>query len=266
MKKSNIVRTLFVVMVICSPSMAAIYSSGSSFDTAGQGLYAFKPTDVIFPGFLETDPARRPEGNGGFSEFVQEIRNAVRSTGGAPLRNRARRRPPDGDDIARPAADTAYDTSIKTQLAPNPSTGNAPEVYLGVSVKKVLEEIPPPNPVAGDRQADRPSGTRPQSNLSSGSIRRGSLGGSGWLGGGFLSAGNSGWTSGFGLDLMPPKYSSDLGNTPYVGGQGTDGEASKGLRDLRRVVIDLVFNPYVYFSLLILSVLMFMARFRGPAA
>ena len=69
--------------------------------------------------------------------------------------------------------------------------------------------------------------------------------------------------SGFGFDLEPLVYPKDLGNGPYHGLNSDDPEVEKSLKALRRMVLDLVFNPFVYFSAMIAAVLMFMARFRG---
>ena len=267
MKKSNIVRTLLVVMAIYSPSMAAIYSPSTKFNAAAPDIHAFKPTEIVFPEFLEPDLTPRSEGYSGFSGFVQEIRNAVRSSGGAPRRNRTRGTSPAGNTAARQTADTNHESSIKIKLGPNSGTGDTAEVYLGVSLKQVLNEIPSPDSISGDRPAKSAGNNSPNKNkVSAGSAGGGSLGGGSWFRGGLLSTGNSGWSLGFGFDMTPLNYPTDLGNGPYISPQSSDEEVSKSLKALRRMVIDLVFNPYVYFSLLIISILMFMARIRGPSS
>ena len=63
--------------------------------------------------------------------------------------------------------------------------------------------------------------------------------------------------------LGPGRGPSDPGDGTYTGPGRSEEEVSKSLKKLRRIVLDLVFNPFVYFGGLIFSVLMFMARFRA---
>jgi hypothetical protein len=130
-----------------------------------------------------------------------------------------------------------------------------------------VKEIPPTGEITG-----RPTTTSETSKSVQGKVVSSAGGGGGtsrgsgnWLTGGFLSSAGSGGSGGFGFDLRPMDFSADLSDPNYRGPGRTEEEVSKSLKKLRRIVLDLVFNPIVYFGFLVLSVLMFMARFRASS-
>ncbi|MDA1323222.1 MAG: hypothetical protein O3C34_00610 [Proteobacteria bacterium] len=270
MKKSNIVRVLLVLMAMSPSSMAAIYSAVTGPNTGAPAIHAFKPSDVIFPGFIQTDLRQRPEDNRGFSGFLEEVRNAVNSTrGGASLTDRAEdaslanRRRDKGQ-----SRNATYESSTPIKLEPNSSTGATTEVYLGVSVKQIVSEIPPAGTIILERPTNGTTENRARGKGSySGSVKGGALGSGGsWLRGGFLSTGEANGLSGFGFDLQPMSFPTDQGTGAIFGAGPGEIEVTKGLKALRRIVLDLVFNPFVYFGGLIIAVFMFMARFRSTSA
>ena len=268
MKKSNVVRALLVLIAISSPSTAAMYSGVTGSNSRVTVIYAFKPSDVIFPGFERPEFSQRPEGYRGFSGFLQEIRRAVQSTGGAPRTNRVRDTPLAENSVGSQTTDNIYESSIPIQVRNNSRTGDTTEIYLGISVRQILNPILSTETITGKRPANGVRKNRRQGNGLSLASVRGESGSSesNWLSGSLLSTGNSGGISGFGLNLQPLSYPDDLGNEPYFGPQLTDAENTKGLIALRRIVLDLVFIPFVYFSALIVAALMFMARFRSSPA
>jgi len=265
-KKSSLVRTLLIFAAITSPSTAAMYTARVGFGALGPNIYAFKPMDVIFPGFVQPGQRERPEGYQGFSGFVQEVRNAVLSRGGVPLVDLNRDTPFADSAAGITREDPTFASSIPIKLGPDSRPGNTAEVFLGFSVKQIVDQIPAAVPLTGDRPETGSRISRPQGpSLSAPASLGGSLGaGSNWLSGGFLSLGGSGANSGFGIDQKPLTFPSDLGNGPYVNPNADDPGTEKSLRALRKMVLDLVFNPFVYFTALIVSILMFMARFKSP--
>ena len=266
-KKSNIVRALLVFLAISPSSKAAIYSPATGPNTGAPVIYAFKPSDVIFPGFVQTDLRQRPDDNRGFSGFVEEVRNAVNSArGGASLTNRAEAASLADRRTGSQSPYATYEASIPIKLEPNSRTGDKKEIYLGVSVKQIVSEIPPAGTAILERSKNGATENRAWGGgSSSGSVRGRSLSSSssGWLSGGFLSTGGATGLSGFGFDLQPMSFPADQGNGAYVNTGSGDVEVTKGLKALRRIVLDLVFNPFVYFGGLIVAVFMFMARFRS---
>jgi len=224
MKQSNIIRVLLVVMTISSSSTAAIYSATSNLDSAVWDIYALKPSDIIFPGFVQPDLRLRPEGYRGFSGFVREVRGAVQSTGGAPRTQQAQVRSFRESSAGSQTPDATYETSIPIRLGKDSGTGNTAEVFLGFSVKQVLNEIPATGTIAGERPANNVGKNRQQATgLSGASVRGGSLSRRGnWLGGGFLATGDSVWISGFGFDLRPLSYPTYPGNGPYFNPDSPD--------------------------------------------
>ena len=268
MKKSNIVRALLVFMAISSTSTAAIYSARTGLTSAAPDIFAYKPSDVIFPGFVQRDLRQRPDGYRGFSGFVQEVRVAIQAAGGAPRTVQAGNTSFAENSNQSQTSDTTYESSVPIKMGKNSPAGETTEVYLGVSVTQILSEIPTTGPITGGGPATNiRNNHRQASGLSSTSVRGGSLSSSGnWLSGSFFSTGNSSGLSGFGFDLRPNSYSTDLGNRPYVSRQRSDAKNSKGLKALRTLVLDMFFNPFVYVSILIVAVLMFMARFRSRIA
>ena len=268
MNKSNLVRAFLVLMAISSTSTAAIYSGVTGPYTGATEIYAFKPLDIIFPGFVLPNSIKRPDGSRGFSGFVQEVRKAVQSNGGAPRSNRDRGASFVEDDTESQTADNSFETSVPIKVGENSRAGDTTEIYLGFSVKEILDPISPTETGNGE---DTPNGVgrnRPRANISSSaSVRGGSLSsGASWLGGSFFSTWDSGGATGFGFDLQPMSFSNNLGNGLSGIPRSTNTETSKALIKLRKIVLDLVFNPFVYFSLLIVFVFLFMLRFRASPA
>jgi hypothetical protein len=265
MKDSKIIRALLVFAAISLPYVAVILSAKADVNIAAPDINTYRPLHVIFPGLVQRDLSQRPEGHRGFAGFVQEIRSAVRSTGGAPRATRARDRSFSQISVASQTTDPTYETSIPMRVGNKSRTGETAEVFLGFSVRQILNDGPHAGTITGERRSNKVGNNRNQTNrLSSASIRRGSLStGRNWFSGGFLSAEGSFTMSGFGLDLQPLRYPNDLGNGPYLSPHATDLENSKGLIALRKMVLDFVFNPFVYFTVLVISVYMFMARFRS---
>ena len=167
--------------------------------------------------------------------------------------------------VKRQPPTAAYESSIPIKLEPNSRTGDTTEIYLGVSVKQIVREIPPAGTIILERPTNGATENRARGKgSSSGSFRGGSLiSGGGLLSGGFLSTGGGNGLSGFGFDLQPMSFPNDQGNGAIFSAGPGEVEVTKGLKALRRIVLDLVFNPFVYFGGLIVAVFMFMARFRS---
>lgn len=267
MKNSNVVRALLVFVVISTPSMAAIYSATTALNSAAPDSLAFKPLDIIFSGNTRPNHRQRPEGYRGFSGFVREVRSAVKSTGGTRRISQGRSRSFTNFGAEIQTADPTYETSIPIRTGRNSGTEETTEVFVGFSVKQILSAGPPGGKITGERSSNSIGSTTGSAiGLGGASGRRGSSGSGGnFLGGGFLTTGGFFTTSGFGLDLRPLTYPKDLGNEPYVRRQPNDPDINKRLKALRQMVLDLVFHPLVYFSALVVFVLMFMSRFRKPA-
>jgi hypothetical protein len=262
-KEANIVRTLLVCMAIFAPTTAVIHSAKADINSAAHDIYALKPLDVILAGFVQADFSKRPEGYRGFSGFVQEVRNAVRSTEGAPRTERAQDRSSAANSAESQATDPTYESTIPIKVGQNSRTGDTAEVYLGTSVRQILDEIPPTGTTSQQRSESSVGTNRQQGGiLASASVGGVSLSSGGnWLSGGFLSTGNSDGDSSFGFSLRPLSYPSDLGNGPYF--PRTAGtESPKDVIALRKLVVDMLFNPLVFFIILIICVFMFTARFR----
>ena len=197
---------------------------------------------------------------------MDEVRNAVTSGGGAPNIPQGTTRPLTKIDPEIQTRDPTYEASIPIRTGQTANGEETTEVYVGFSVKQILTEIP-----AGDAKsrgrASRSAGVygSPSTRLAAPVSRGGSLSAGGIHSGGFLSTHNVFTTSGFGLDLRPlayPNDPNDLGNGPYISRESDDPDVAKKLKSLRQMVLNLVFNPVVYFSLMVIFVLMIMARFR----
>ena len=265
MRKSSVFRALLIFAVMSSPSVAAIYSA--ALNSAASNIYAFKPLDVVFPGFVRSDLSDRPSGYRGFSGFVDEVRNAVKLGGGAPDIPQEATRSLVKIDPEISTRDPTYEESIPIRTGQAAQGEETTEVYLGFSVKQILNEIP------AEGANSREHSTRSAGLYGSSSIHlaspvghRGSLGAVSTIhSGGFLSTQNVFTTSGFGLDLRPlayPNDPNDLGNGPYISRESDDPDVEKKLKSLRQMVLNLVFNPVVYFTLMVIFVIMIMARFR----
>jgi hypothetical protein len=261
--ESTIIRALLVLMAISPSSAAAIYSSGGPRGGL-PAIHAYKPSDVVFPGFVRPYSQHRPEGHDGFSGFVYELREAIRSKGGAPPPVPAQDRSFLNNNRAYQEPDTTEDSSVSLKVGQDPRSENSARIFLGTSVRQILREIPPTATFAGPRPASSVGSVRLRGRLLSSASGGGGLlsGGETFLSGGFLSEAGSGGSSGFGFDLRPMTFPTDPPGGAYVG-PGGQVEVSKNLKALRRIVLDLVFNPFVYFGALIVSVLMFMTRFRN---
>lgn len=264
MKESPIIRALLVLMAISSSSAAAIYSSEEGPRGGGPTVYAYKPSDVVFPGFVRSYSQHRPEGQDGFSGFVHQLREAIRSKGGAPPPIKRDDRSFGSSNTAYQRSNTVEESTVSLKVGRNRQSEDSARVYLGVSVRQILHEIPPTGTFVGPRPASSAGSSRVRGRLLSSAAGGGGLlsGGETFLSGGFLSEAGSGGSSGFGFDLRPMTFPTDPAGGTYVG-PGGQVEVSKSLKALRRIVLDLVFNPFVYFGALIVSVLMFMTRFRN---
>lgn len=268
MKKSNIGRTLLVLMAISSSSTAAIYSVGSGPGSGAPDIYAFKPLDLIFPGFLQRDFSQRPDGYGGFAGFLDDVRHAVQSQGGAPRPERIQEKSLAKKKAESKTADNSYESSFPIKVGRNSTSSNTTEIYLGFSVNQVLKRISSGETNIGVLPPTRAPQIRRRSNRSSSASARGrSLSsGSNWLSGGFLNSGNWTGNSGFGFDLRPLSFPGDPGNGVTFVPPATDTENSKSLIALRRWVWGLFFSPFAYISVLVMSVFLFMLRFRNSPA
>ena len=264
MRESTIIRALLVLMAVSSSSAAAIYSSGDGPRGGAPEVYAYKPSDVVFPGFVRSFSQHQPEGQDGFSGFVRELRDALRSKGGAPPPIQTDDKSFQNNDTPYHGLDAVEESTISLKVGRDQRPEDSPKIYLGVSVRQILHEIPSTGTFVGPRPSSGSGNGGRGGRLLSPASGGGGLLSSGetFLSGGFLSEAGSGGSSGFGFDLRPMSFPNDRLDGTYVGPDGHV-EASKSLKALRRIVLDLVFNPFVYFGALIVSVLMFMTRFRN---
>ena len=264
--KLTVIWSFMAILAISSSATAVITADVTG--PSNPDIFAFRSPDIVYPGIIQSDFSQRPEGQRGFSGFVEEVRSAVRPAGGAPPPGQANENPLLRNRIESLPAEITYDESLPVKIGTDTQTGQPTEVFLGLSVKQIVNDIPPSSSIIGERS--RPtSGTRKRVGrlASIGSVRGSSISSGGsWLSGGFLSTGGSGGFTGFGFDLQPLTFPADLAIGVYTGPGRSEEEVSKSLKALRQIVLDLVFNPFVYFGGLVVAVLMFMSRFRSSSA
>jgi hypothetical protein len=264
MKKLTIVRALMLFVAISSTATAAIYSTPANLSWPEMRNYAFKPSDTIYSGSAELDPRHWEDGSGGFSRFLQEIRNAILSTGGAPPSPSRNNGTPANSGDNQQFQDTNYEATVPIKVGNGERADDTAEIHIGASVKEILDEVPP----AGTVFAEQPGNNSERSQSRGRIVSIGALGGGSTRGGsgfhtcGFLSTGGAGGFSGFGFDLRQLTFPPLLDDGLTIGNGQSEEENLKSLKALRRIVLDLVFNPFVYFIGLAFTVFMFMSRFR----
>lgn len=259
-KAPKFIRAFFVLAAIGFPVVTPAETKEIVFGP-DLTVYAVKPQNVVFPGFIEAERQRRPAQSRGLSGFVNDIRNFVRSSVGAPSANRFQTAfgTPDGSGANNSGG--AYEPPFPIQVGQDARRRGWAEVTLGFSIKEVLLQIFSTGTTSAEfsvRRGGGPAGTSQSDWFGS------------WFGNWFDNwFGHNDLRLASGPDFEPYTTPSlqprEIEDPPLLSPRPTHYGDMDAVMALRKKVLALLLNPYVFFSFLLFLIYLFIARFRRSA-